>query len=218
MAINLGSSHHQYQRYFTSITALYQKKQYRVYASLILSLFAIAFFAFFAIRPTVVTIASLVKEIEDKEIVAQKLEEKINALSKARSEYANISADLPLIEDALPQKTKPSLFVRQVETLASQNGVALQSIQIGQAPLLGEKEKTSPGSEVKIKEPGLSPIKFNFSVSGGYQSLKSFLKDLEALRRLVTFSSFVFKVEQKGTSLTLSVSGEIYYLVQTKKG
>jgi type IV pilus assembly protein PilO len=204
MALSLGSTH-QYRRYFTDITALYQKKKYRTYAGLILTLFTIAFFAFFAIRPTLVTIASLMKEIEDKGMIAQKLEEKIDALSQARSQYSALSDELPLIEEALPQKSKPSLFVRQIETLTSQNGLFLQSIQISQVPLLG-KEETSKTPETKIKEKGLSSLKFSFSVSGNYQNLKSFLKDLEDLRRIVTLSSFSFNLEQKGESLVLTVS------------
>jgi Tfp pilus assembly protein PilO len=217
MAISFRSGYYQYRRYFTSISALYQKKQYRAYAGLVLSLFTIAFFAFFAIRPTLVTIASLMKEIEDKEMIAQKLEEKINALSRARNEYDAISAELPLIEDALPQKTNPSLLVRQIETLASQNGVVLQSIQVGEAPLLGEKEYKPQSTEAKLKEKGLSALNFSLSISGSYQNLKNFLQDLEELRRLITPSSFAFKIEQKGESLILTVSSEAYYLVQTKE-
>lgn len=216
MAISFRTDYYRYRRYLTNISALYQKKQYRAYTGLILSLFTIAFFAFFAIRPTIVTITSLMKEIEDKEMVAQKLEEKINALSRARSEYDAISTQLPLVEDALPQKTNPSLLVRQIETLAAQNSVILQSVQFGETPLLGEKEFKSKSTETKLKEKGLSAISFSVSVSGSYQNLKSFLQNLEELRRLIIPSSFAFKIEQKGESLVLSISGEAYYLVQQK--
>ncbi len=163
-----------------------------------------------------VTIASLTKEIEDKQMVAQKLEEKINALTIARNEYEILYSELPLVEDALPLESDLSFFLRQMETLAVQNNVDLRSIQFGEISLRGES--VSKPDSTETKEGGLSSVPFGLSVSGSYQNLKNFLQSLEDLRRIVIVSSFVFKTEKEkeGKSLILSVNGEAYYLSQNK--
>ena len=219
MAISLNTDYFRYRHYFANLGAFYQKKQYRAYAGLVLSLFTIAFFGLFAIRPTLVTIASLMKEIEDKQMVAQKLEEKINALARARSEYEAISAELFLVEEALPQNTNLSLFVRQIETLAVQSGVSLQAIQFGETPILGELSSKPDSKKTQQKEKELSTITFNLSVTGDYQNLKGFLQGLEEFRRLVVPSTFAFKKEKskEGEQLLLNITGEAYYLVQSQK-
>lgn len=210
MAISFETGHHRYRRYFTNVTALYQKKQARAYTGLILSFLTIAFFAFFAIRPTLVTIASLVKEIEDKQMINQKLQEKINALTLAQAEHATATSELPLVEEALPQEPNIPLFIRQLETLAVQNGVSLRTIQFGQVNLRG-KLLSEPNS---VKKEGASNVPFNLSVSGRYQSLKSFLQSLESLRRFVVISSFAFKSGEgeERELLILNVTGDAYYL------
>jgi Tfp pilus assembly protein PilO len=216
MAISLGKEHSHYRHYLVNLGTLYQKKQVRTYTGFILSLLAIAFFSFFAIRPTLITIASLIKEIDSKQMIAEKLEEKINALSHARSEYIDLSSSLPLIEEALPQEPNLSLFIRQLETLAVQNGVILRSIQFGEISLRGEKiSKSLPATTKEIESP---QIPFNLSVSGSYKNLKNFLQSLEELRRLTVVSSFIFKMEKEkeGQFLVLSVTGETFYLNQNK--
>lgn len=214
MAISFETDYHRYRRYFTNIGALYQKKQVRVYTELVLSLLTIAFFAFFAIRPTLITIASLVKEIEDKQVITQKLQEKINALALAQQEYAAVSSELSLVEEALPQEPNLSLFIRQLETLTVQNGVALRTIQFGQVDLRGQPV-TKPNSGEKEE---VSKATFNLAVSGDYQNLRSFLQSLENLRRFVVVSSFAFTFGEKEEAelLILNVSGNVYYLSQNK--
>lgn len=215
MAISFETGYHRYRRYFTDISALYQKKEARVYTGLILSLLTVAFFSFFAIRPTLVTIASLVKEIEDKRMIAQKLQEKISALSLAQKEYVAVSSELPLVEEALPQEPNLPLFIRQLETLAVQSGVALRTIQFGQVNLRGRLALKPDSVKTEQKEEA-SEITFSLSASGSYQNLKSFLQSLENLRRFVVISSFAFKPEEKEEAqlLILSVAGEAYYLTQ----
>ncbi len=216
MAISLGKGYSRHRHYLVNLGTLYKKKQVRTYTGLILSLLSIAFFALFAIRPTLITIASLIKEIDNKQMIAEKLEEKINALSRARSEYIDLSSSLPLIEEALPQEANLSLFIRQLETLAVQNGVILRSIQFGEISLRGEK--VSKSLPVTTKEIESLQVPFNLSVSGSYKNLKNFLQSLEELRRLTVVSSFVFKMEKEkeGRFLVLSITGGTFYLNQNK--
>src|SRR3990167_7353762 len=95
-----------YNRYYTWIGPLLKKPQTRAYTFLILSIFTVAFFVFFAIRPTINTIIGLRKQIEDDQIVDTKLQDKINALSQIQAELDVLQPDLPLIDTALPTKSE----------------------------------------------------------------------------------------------------------------
>jgi Tfp pilus assembly protein PilO len=218
----LGTNYHRYQRYFTNINFLYRKKKVRVYTGVILSLLTIAFFAFFAIRPTLITIASLVREIKDKQIITQKLQEKINALAQAQEEQTAVSSELPLIEEALPQQPNLSFFIRQLETLSVQSGVSLRTIQFNRVNLKRRAaSKSEPNSPETKKEAGVErpQITFTLSASGDYQNLKSFLQNLENLRRLIVVSSFSFKYggDEEEQVLILDVTGQTYYLRQNER-
>lgn len=214
MAISSKTGRHRYQRYFTNVTALYEKKQVRTYTGVILSLLTVAFFSFFAIRPTLITIASLVKEIENKRMIAQKLQEKIDAITIAQAEYAAVSSEFPLVEEALPQEPNLPLFIRQLETLTVQNRVTLRTIQFSQVNLRG-KLVAEPDL---VKKGEVSKVTFSLSASGSYQNLKTFLQSLEDLRRFVVISSFGFKTGEKeeGQPLILSVTGDASYLSQNE--
>jgi len=54
---------------------------------LFLSIAAILFFAVFAIRPTLLTMSDLIKEIEDKRKLDSQMEQKVAALSSAQESF-----------------------------------------------------------------------------------------------------------------------------------
>ena len=209
MALNWQTEYHRYRRYFGDIRHFYEKKKVRIYGEIILSILAITFFLFFAIKPTAVTITKLVKEIDDNQLVSQQLEEKINDLSQAQRVYFEIEPDLHLIEEALPLDSNLSTLVRELEVLAVKTGVQLQAVQFGQV-------------ELKDNSAGLgTPEEIGFSVviNGPYQNLKTFLKSLSSLRRVVLLDSFSFR-QGKGKDdqgeLGLSLNALAFFLREEK--
>ena len=76
MALESSMRHQRYQRYFVDLSRFYQKKQTRVYTGLVLTILTTIFFLIFAIRPTLITIAGLIKKIEDQKIIVEKLDKK----------------------------------------------------------------------------------------------------------------------------------------------
>ncbi|MBU1127047.1 hypothetical protein KKF11_01765, partial [Patescibacteria group bacterium] len=100
----LDSNYKQYRRYFVQLKNISARKKTRTYGGVIFSLLAIGFFAIFAIKPTLVIIAQLVKETKDQEKINMVLEEKISDLGKAQILYRSISKDLPSINQSFPVK------------------------------------------------------------------------------------------------------------------
>lgn len=196
-----------YQRYFVNLGAYYQRKDIKVYTSLILSLFTIAFFGVFAIKPTLTTIAGLFQELQEKRTVNQKLQEKINNLNQAQTNFAQISSSIYLLDQALPQNPSVSQLIWQLEILAQKSNVAIKSLGVESLEMQGK----NPNSQ--------NEILFNLNLSGDYENLKTFLGSLESLRRVITVNSFAFSQSKKeeAQTLTLNLAGKAYYFLKQVK-
>lgn len=196
--IDHQEGYRRYRRYYRRLQGLYQKPPVRDFTFLVLSLLTVAFFGFFAIKPSLKTIGELVKEIGDKRMASEKLEQKINALSAAQQEYALVQPDLPLVLSVLPKDSDFSQLAKEIEYLASKNNLLLLSLRIQQASLFGGPEK---------KE--LISLDFDLNLSGDYLSLKNFLANLERLDRLVKIEALSFA---KKEMLSLVITAKAYYL------
>jgi Tfp pilus assembly protein PilO len=206
MALNLQTGYHRYRRYFLDISLLYKKKKVRVYTEIVLSLLTISFFLVFAIKPTLTTIAGLIKTIQDQKLVSETLAEKINALRQAQTEYNLITDDIYLVDEALPKDTQISLLVKQLEALARRSGITIETTKFDQVWIKG-------ASPTKEKETSQS-VNFSFVASGEYQNLKLFLNSLSSLRRITLVESFAFKTgkTEEGSLLSLSLNGKAYFM------
>lgn len=205
MEISSPANYRQYKRYFVDIGRLYKIKKVRVYTEIVLSLAAVSFFLVFAIKPTLVTITELITTIKDQRLVVDQLQNKINALGIAQSEYNLISNDLYLVDEALPKNSQISTLVKQIEALALQSGVTLGSMKF---------------DPVALKEAGagLKEISFSLTISGDYQNLKLFLHQLNSLRRVIGVETFSLKIKKAESQvLTLGISGKAYYLSTNEK-
>lgn len=207
MPTNLSNNYRQYRRYFLSVKAFYQKKQARVYTGIVLSILTMAFFGFFAIRPTLVTISGLLKEIQDKKEVVNQMDQKINNLTKAQTNYNQIKEKLYLVDQSLPQDPGLSVLIKQLEALARLSSVNFESVRFEKTNLQGETEKKEN-----------QEVTFSLVLSGNYQNLKNFLNSLDTLRRIILVESFAFRstTEEEIQILTLSVNAKAYYLTKNQ--
>lgn len=199
MALNWQTEYHRYRRYFIDLRRFYRIKKIHVYTQVVLSLLATSFFLFFAIKPTLVTITGLLREIKDKKLVVQKLEEKIEQLSLAQREYQLIQPELYLLDQALPKDSQISLLIKQIETLALKSGVIPEVVQYASVNLKGVPQSDKP-----------EEISFSMTMAGGYQELKVFIESLTKLRRVILIKDFSFKPsleEPQFLTLNLNVRG-----------
>jgi Tfp pilus assembly protein PilO len=191
------TEYHRYRRYFTDLGRFYQTKKARTYVGIILSILTITFFVIFAIKPTLTTIAQLIKQTKDQKLVVVALEKKIANLSQAQNEYLAVESDLYLVDEALPQEPQVPLLIKQLETLAYQSGVSIGRLRINEVDL----KKTG---STKIEK---QPLSFSFAAFGNYSNLKTFLSSLSSLRTIILVESFSFQkgtVEKSGLSLNLA--------------
>lgn len=213
IAANYREGYAKYSRYFKSIAQNYgQKPVVRTSIELLLTFLTISFFAVFAIRPTVNTIAGLIAEIKTQKEIQTKLDEKLVNLKKAQVAYAQGSAGLTFLEQALPKGPQPDQLVRQLEGLAAQDGLVLASLNIDKTPLFGkvvQEESKKTGSQFEV----------SFLIKGDYQRVLAFLLDVENLRRIINITSVSLGTTNKTgeqATILLTISAEIPYYEATQ--
>lgn len=101
-----------------------------MFLEIILSLAAISFFSIFAIRPTFLTIAELLKEINTKKETAAIMDTKIKSLQTAQEILNQESIRIPIIDLSVPKSPQPQIFVRQIEGAASTAKVKVLGIRV----------------------------------------------------------------------------------------
>jgi Tfp pilus assembly protein PilO len=165
------------------LNRLYQQPIARVSTALLLTVFAIVFFAAAAIRPTLATIAELLKKIDDQQTVKTQLDQKVAALATAQVEYSLVQNDIPLVDSAIPNSHKLDELLKQIESTAGVVQIPISSIQVDTVAL---KTKTPPKSDELIA----IPLSVNLEAS--YEQLSSFLNLIANLSRIITIETITF--------------------------
>lgn len=170
-----------------------------------LSVFTVVFFLIMAIRPTVITITKLIKEIEEKEAASLLLDKKINSLIAAQKVYAVNSQRLPMLNQALPEKSEFPWLANFLDGAALSSQVELSSLSFEKINL--NPQKSSP----------CQLINFSTNAKGDYLNLKNFVSLLESSRRLIKIElTGISETKKKGeektnTMLQLNISGVMFF-------
>jgi Tfp pilus assembly protein PilO len=238
MIFDYRNEYTRYKRYYTYLEPMTRNPVARAYFSLVLSFLVMTFFGILAIRPTVRTIVSLKKEINDKKNINNLLQEKINALSLAQGDFSIISNDLPLVYSAMPKDPRIAILVEKIENAAKGSGAELNSIQVQSIPLIEASDAAKqtmtkeakrgiealvgsfmqPGEKVYVP-PALSKpraISLSVSLTGPYPSFLYFIESLAYFERLLVIDRTTVSVQRDDKtsteSLTLNVSAIAYFL------
>lgn len=177
--LDYKSSLVRYHRYLQSVQ---KQPMFKASLFLILSLLLIIVLVVAALKPTLVTIASLGGEIKQQREVEKKLDKKISALIVGQQLLSENAQRLVLLDAALPVEAQYGQWGKQMERLASQSGVRVT--------VLLEDEK-----------------KFTITVEGPYSQLRLFLGGVENLRRLMTIENM--QITQRASMLSLTIRGQL---------
>lgn len=197
-----------YKRYYEVLSKaapLFATDKARAYTIFTLSLFALSFFGFFAINPTLTTIAQLRKQVEDAQNVERLLQQKITNLILLQKAYPSIENDIPIIHDALPKEGRPANLLGKIIALANRTNLTVITLQVQQVPISRPKDVEKPSS-------------FSFFVSGRgtYENISSFLSKIYEFDRIVTIDAFTIakptgKVEEQALSFSLKGKAHILF-------
>ena len=215
MALGWRSDYLRYKDFFLNILLVYRKRpDLKMFLEAILSLATILVFSVFALKPTLVTIATLVREIRAKEDLVIQTDEKIANLDRASEVFSQEGEKIAVVKQSVPQSPEPDSFLRQIEGLAQKNGVQVLGVSFGEVTLLGEGTEKKSKEEIKGLPENSGALSFSISITSSYQGLLSFLTDLENLRRPSRVDAAGLSSSQaaEGTTLTLVISARTPYI------
>src|SRR3989344_5079787 len=187
-----------YSRYIEALS-LDQMKKIVAYLYIILTLFAFSFFGFFAIAPTLSTVANLNKQYEDNKLILDSLNKKLSSLTLLDFQYKEIQQDLEKIYSAIPRTPRMPYLPRQLENVAKDSGVIIRQLNFGSVELYPNTKN----------EPIYS---FNFSISviGDEQNVNAFISNLINFDRIVGIDK-ISTGKNEENKYEASIIGRVYF-------
>lgn len=203
MALDYKNSLSRYRRYLQVV-----KEQPLWQASLwvVLSLILLIVLVVFALRPTLVTIASLFGQIDKQEEIASRLDEKIQLVQNANEKLRAIRPRLELLDQAMPVGNEWAKYAQRFLDTATESGLEVTDLTFEgitvSGLMVGQKNTSLP--------PGFFGLNFSFVGKGDFDQVTEFLDIVENWRR-VTVLSGVRLDKQLDGSLSVVIRGMAVY-------
>lgn len=193
----------------TIVNKFYAQPVARVSFELFITIGVIMFFAVFAIRPTLLTMSDLIKEIDDKRKLDQALTQKVAALSTGQTEYLNVQPRLGILDEAIPPDPNLVEALKIVEKIASDNQIAIAGVVIPELPQFSDTTAETPSTIAPTRQ----DFTFTVSMVGDYVRIRNFVAALQATQRVFIVESITFTIseEQGDPMLVASVNINMPY-------
>jgi FtsZ-binding cell division protein ZapB len=192
-----------FRKYYTALEPAWDKPKNRVYTAIIFSFLAISLFGWYAIKPTIQTILVLQKEIEEKQAVNSKMDQKIENLIKARAALDAIAPQLYLIDEAVPNEAEALDLSLQLRNLINESSATIAALTVSQVPLT-PVDATAIKTDQRLKS---TDFMVSTTIGGGYDSFENVLRNINILRRLVSIQSMTIRVA-KGEEIIIKSLGD----------
>lgn len=176
---------------FIALQQFYQRPVAKVSFELFLSISAVIFFATFAIRPTLLTMSDLIKEIDDKEKLDTQLSQKIAALSTVQPLYLQLQDQLVVLDEAIPSSPQLIYSLKVIEKVASDLNLVITNINVAEVPKEAAATETiSLNSFERIDTPLV------ITLTGDYASIRQFIENLRDYRRSLIVDNIIFTTQE----------------------
>lgn len=181
---------------------IWENKKNQAFSTLVFTLVACSIFGFFAISPTLSTIAHLKKELKDNKLVDQKLDQKISNLGILQNKYSVLREDLQVVDLAIPEKPDAPLFIAQMQALTKENNLNLKALQVNEVELT-KPSKTSIGKYFSFA--------FSIDASGNFSNISDFIFSLISLERITAIDTVNIKSSEKNALDDISIRGKLFF-------
>jgi len=165
-----------------------------------------SFFLFFAIKPTSLTISSLMGEIKTKQVLVQKMRTKINDVIESQDVFSQVQNNYQIIDSCLPDNPRYSQGLAQIK---------------GISDIIGNTDKIPIGLAPEPIDNSLSPNQFSISIDRhtNFNDLLTLIKTINQNRRLMVIDSLNItsldseKSEEliPGENIQVSTSLKLFY-------
>lgn len=171
---------------------------------LVLTLCALSFFGFFAIKPTISTILKLRKELSDNQFVLKQMETKIKNITGLRKQYFNLQNDLPIVNNAITIQPDAPILFAQIQSIAKTTNIAIKKLQNFEVEIIKDGKSTSKNY-----------YSYNFTVagSGSFENISKFIQTLTDMERVVNIDTFSINdiTDQNRQSLEFDIQGTAFF-------
>ncbi len=188
-SFNYKTEQNRYRHYYTRLQVFYKKPVVEVSTALLFTLGTIIFFAIFAIRPTLQTIAELLKTIKDQKQVLAAAQQKSASLITAQQQYNQIGPDISIIDAAIPYSYDTQSLTRDMESIAGQLEIPLGNIRIA--------DLTYPTEEMNDS---IGEIAFTVNIETPYPLAKKFILALQQSPRLISVDAINLSIVDRNAS------------------
>lgn len=182
----------------------------RIIISIISFLISIGLF-FLVVMPIWSSIETLKEEISQKNEKLSQLDKLLVKTEELKEEYQAAQEELEKIFLALPEKEELPRLLVEFRTLASANGMLLESVGFSQAEEKEKVSKKSAGTKGKTEQskrfPFFPSLGVKLQLTGPYEAFKGYLGAIEKNVRLIDVRSISFSAggtEEKGGLLLSS--------------
>lgn len=201
------------QKYSQDLRKYYRLPAVQVSLTLVLSLFVMAIFIVFALRPTLLSIVTLNKTIEESKKTLKILDTKVTNLQKASKELESIQPFLQKINANIPNNSaRYSPLTKAVESLAVSTEVTIETESLGSTLLFSRV--LSPFTPSKSQK--VVTLPFTVRVTGNYPNVSVFLTKILMMERVIEIESITITKEagakKEIAPVSLSITGSAYYL------
>jgi len=178
----------------TMLMQFYDKPIAKVSLELFFTVTAVIIFALFAIRPTLQTMGKLIKELEDKQALNQKLAQKVAALSTAQTQYEAVKDRVTILDEAVPTTPQFEKALLIIEKVASESRVTIINLQAKEVP-----KEPDQATDVPFQQNSRTTRPIVLNVTGDYPTIRQLIENLQAQRRALIVDTVVFSItEQRG--------------------
>jgi len=169
-----------------------------------LTLCALSFFGFFAIKPTVSTILKLQKEVSDNQFVLGQMEIKIKNLTELRKQYFNLQGDLSTVTNAITTQPDASVLFAQIQSIAQASNITIKKLQNFEVEVL-RSDKTISKNYYSYS--------FAIAGSGSFENISKFARTLTNMERVVNIDTFSINniTDQNSESLDFNIQGTAFF-------
>lgn len=190
-------------KYFPALPYLNQERSQKFFG-IVLTLFALSFFGFFAINPTISTILKLQKELSDNEFILSQLDSKIKNISKLREEYVSLHNNLPTVTDAIAMQPDVHLLFAQIQSIARESNVAIKNLRNFEVEVLKNDKR---------KEKKYYAYSFSIAGSSSFENISNFISAITNMQRIVDMDMFTINntAEKNTGSLGFGIQGTAFF-------
>lgn len=182
-------------------------------------LFATAVTGFFYLKPAWNEFKSLRKESDNLSNISAELDELIENRDDLVNSINTVSKeDLERVNRALPEGPRSADFLVLLEAIGKRHSVVLRRVDLigtdaAEVPPAGGGQPR-PGVSIP-KAPqntsGIQEFPFTLEITTTYETLKSFVNDLEHNLRIIDILAITFVPPGKPEPFNVSIKGKTYY-------